>query len=151
MVTRLWRHEPLTHNCGSASWCTYLRINSPEAARYLDWLTANPGRVRYRHRFVRELYSLSGRITPALFLATLSQALHYGIAEIDSIERIASLLLREPPDAASDWGFEALASDGYRQRETYAEGAFSDEPDLAGYARLMNTEKKDDDQDPPVG
>ena len=143
--------RPQNERPGSGDEENSLRAVGPEAARYLDWLTANPGRVRYRHRFVRELYSLSGRITPALFLATLSQALHYGIAEIDSIERIASLLLREPPDAASDWGFEALASDGYRQRETYAEGAFSDEPDLAGYARLMNTEKKDDDQDPPVG
>lgn len=114
-----------------------LRALGNTVVRYLDWLAANPERVRYRHRFVRELYGLSRRLAPSVLLAALEQAYIYGIAEMDSIERIAAMILRTGSDNADIAMDLPTPNYDYLNRESYREGRFSEEADLADLARRL--------------
>jgi len=113
-----------------------LRATGATAIRYLDWLAANRERVRCRHRFIRELYGLSRRLAPEILRVSLEQAYIYGIAEIDAIERIASMALRSgSPDDA--WPELPSPNYEYLERESYREGQFSDEADISILARRL--------------
>jgi transposase len=121
-----------------------LRSIGPVVGQYLDWLKNSPGRVRYRHRFMRELYGTSQRMTPSLFSDAIEQAMHHGIAEIEAIERIAGLILRTQGSSDMPWE-DQLPGEEYLNRKSYEEGRFSDEPTLSMYATLFETPGKKDD------
>lgn len=123
-----------------------LRSTGMTAIKYLDWLAKSPGRVRYRHAFIRELYGLSRRWAPTIFAQSLEQAHTYGIAEIDSIERIAAMILRSgAPDDTGVWPELPIANYEYQSRESYREGRFSEEADLATLARRLEAPTKESD------
>ena len=93
-----------------------------------------------RHRFLRELFALSCRMTRSLFIQTIERALRYQITDIDTLQRIARLCLsqddRPLPDADVD--------ESFRQREAYQQGSLTDAPDFSLYDKMLEDNEDDD-------
>jgi len=104
-----------------------LRAMAGSINDYLDF--ALKGKGKQRHRFIRKLYALSRKLTPALFIASIERAYKYGILNIDVIERIAVLQMTQ---AESSLPF-AQVDENYRERESYQEGRLTDHPDFSIY------------------
>jgi len=104
-----------------------LRVISREVHEYLDF--AIDITDKKRHRFICQLYYLSQKLAPQLFIKTLQRALQYRIKNIETIERIAVLQMKKNnytvPFADYDQHFE--------QREAYKDGCVSDDIDLSDY------------------
>ncbi len=86
------------------------------------------------HRFLRELFALSCRMTPAVFLETIERARHYRITDIETLRRIARLSISQQEFQFS--GAEVYES--FCQREAYQQGHLSDTPDLGLYDRMLD-------------
>ena len=99
----------------------------PEVSRYLDF--ALEGNVVQRHAFLRQLWALSQRMTPELFVKSVQRAHRYRVNRVATIERIALLHLREGA-AELPW---AEVDEAFRQRAAYQEGSLTDPPDLSIY------------------
>jgi transposase len=104
-----------------------LRAMAEEVAAYLNFVLQIKGFSK--HRFIRQLFSLSEKIAPTIFIATLKRALKYRISEIETIERISLLYLNESTQVLpyANWA-EDLES-----REAYQQGRLSDDVDLSTY------------------
>jgi hypothetical protein len=89
-----------------------------------------------RHAFLRRLLTLSQKMTPALFLQSVRRAHHYRITNLESLERIARLYLREN-DAELPL---ADIDESFLQRAAYQEGALTDLPDLTSYQAPEDSE-----------
>jgi transposase len=104
-----------------------LRALSPEVDAYLNF--AIDITDKKRHRFICQLYHLSQKLAPQLFIKTLQRALRYRIKNIETIERIAVLQMKKNnytvPFADYDHDFE--------QRDAYKDGCFSDDINLSDY------------------
>ena len=85
-----------------------------------------------RHGFIRKLFALCRKMTPALFVRTLERAYKYKVTGIETIERIALLLMRQE---TSDLPLVEVDGD-FRQREAYLEGYLTDPPDLSVYENI---------------
>jgi transposase len=130
------RHEPHNRKNPTLEEEKRLRAIGPAVAAYLDadWTPKGAG----RHRFLRELFRLSGRMTPALFVRTLERALKYRIARLETIWRIALMHVQDGLDTVSAVDLD----ESFTEREAYQEGALSDEPDFSRYEDP--TEEEDD-------
>jgi transposase len=114
-----------------------LRTAAKQINAYLDFALNQNQNPKQKHRFIRQLYWLYQKIILPLFIKTLDRALKYRITDIETIERIASLQLREGnyqlqvtvPVVPMDQDFE--------NREPYLEGRLSDEVDLTIYDQMM--------------
>ena len=104
-----------------------LRALAPEVGAYLDW--ALEGKGSSRHAFLRQLWALSQKMTPELFLKVVARAHKYRINTLEIIERIALLQLREGQAELP----LAEVNEAYLQRPAYQEGALTDLPDLSLY------------------
>jgi hypothetical protein len=104
-----------------------LRALDPAVEAYLDagWTP----RGGCRHRFLRELFRLYGRMTPALFVRTIERALKYRIADLETIWRIALMHLQDGLDTLPGVDLD----ESFTEREAYQEGSLSDEPDFSRY------------------
>jgi len=104
-----------------------LRALSREVDEYLNFAIEITDKKR--HRFICQLYHLSQKLAPLLFIKTIQRALQYRIKDIETIERIAILHMKRNnysvPFADYDQHFE--------QREAYRDGCFSDDVDLSEY------------------
>ena len=108
-----------------------LRAMSPAAGAYLDFVLKEDG--IQRHRFIRELFALSGRMPQSVFIQAMERALRYRIASLETVQRIA--LLHMTQDVPSLPCFEV--DEAYREREAYREGDLTDSPDLSIYDQLL--------------
>ena len=86
------------------------------------------------HRFVRELFALSGRMTAAVFLETIERARHYRITDIETLRRIARLSISQQEFQFSG----AEVDESFCQREAYQQGHLTDTPDLGLYDRMLD-------------
>ncbi len=116
-----------------------LRAVEEEVDAYLDFALKPMGREK--HRFIRGLYGLYQKIALPLFIKTIKRALKYRITDMETIERIAILLMRE---GNYEMPFVQINQD-FQQRESYLEGRFTDEVDLSIYDRMMDDEEEDED------
>ena len=86
-----------------------------------------------KHKIIRQLYALYRKMAKDLFVKTISRALKYQVLDVNTIERIAILLMREgnvhTPFIHVEHDFE--------QQETYLEGRFSGEIDLSLYDKIL--------------
>lgn len=118
-----------------------IRASGEIAVRYLEFIKSKEGAVHYRNRFIKNLYSLSLRIAPAVFQKALERALSYKINSCEAIDRIAVQMMRvdlqEWPEIAQARNFE--------QRSAYQDGRITDEPDLFSYSKLLNPTGKGSD------
>jgi transposase len=113
-----------------------LRAISEVVDRYLKF-ALNDG--VQRHRFLRELFALSCRMTRSVFIETIERALRYQITDIDTLQRIARLCLTQDvllPDVGVD--------ESFRERETYQQGHLTDAPDFSPYDQMLKNDEDDD-------
>ena len=91
-------------------------------------------------RFVRELFGLSCRMTPAVFIETLARALHYRITDLETLRRIARLSISQ-----QEFSFSAVEIDeNFREREAYQQGHLTDAPDFDLYDQLLDDKEGND-------
>ena len=119
-----------------------LRALAPEVSAYLDFALGTKG--VQRHAFLRRVLALSRKMTPALFIKSVQRAHHYRITNLESIERIALLYLRES-DAELPL---AEIDESFLQRAAYQEGALTDLPDLSTYQEPEEPTQTDPPEDP---
>ncbi len=116
-----------------------LRASGELCSEYIDFINSGESRVRYRFKFIRELYGLMRNMAPSLWNATIERALKYRVSDIEAITRISMQLMGGKKSTELPY-----VNDGYRQREAYLKGQFSQEADLNYYGELMEGEKSDD-------
>ena len=133
------RYLPKHRRNGSQQEEQRLRALGPEVAAYVDYALGVLG--LQRHRLLRELFALSRRVTPAVFVQALERARRYRVVELRSLERIVWLCMsqHEPPLP------QAEVDDHFRERPAYLEGCLTDEPDLSLYDRPPD----DEEHEPP--
>jgi transposase len=126
------RHQPNNRKRPTAEEEKRLRAISPAVAGYLDFALKGEGGIQ-RHRFIRELFALTGRIPNSVFIQTIERALRYQITSIETLERIALLHMTQdiPRLPLVD------VDEAYREREAYLEGSLTDAPDLSIYDQLL--------------
>ena len=120
-------HQPNNRKHSSQEEEKRLRAIAPEVEAYLDFALRTPG--LQRHQFVRRLFALSRKMTPALFIQSLQRAAKYQITRLETIERIAVLSLSQ---GAGYLPF-AQVHEHYQEREAYQEGSLTEKPDLSIY------------------
>jgi hypothetical protein len=119
-----------------------LRALSPAVDGYLNFVLKSAGDIR-RHQFIRELFALSRRLPATLFLQTVERALHYGIRDRDTLQRIARLLLSQGPLPL----FTAEVDEHFAEREAYQQGRLTEAPDFSLYDHMLEDQDEPDDED----
>ena len=120
-------HQPNNRKHSSQEEEKRLRAIAPAVAAYLDFALRTPG--LQCHQFVRRLFALSQKMTPALFIQTLERAAKYHITSLETLERIAVLYLRQGAGYLP-W---AEVHEHYQERAAYQEGSLTEKPDLSIY------------------
>ena len=118
-----------------------LRAMGDDVTTYLNFVRSARG--IQRHRFTRELFALSQKVTPRAFVQTLQRALHYRIVDLATIRRIAWLCISQQEELLP----EADVDEDFQQRPAYREGCLTDQPDLSIYDELFEEKEEDEDGD----
>jgi transposase len=126
------RHQPNNRKKPSQEEEKRLRAMSPTVDAYLDFALKGDAGIQ-RHRFIRELFALTSRMTSALFIQTIERALHYGITRIETLDRIALLYLNQGAQKLPYVGVDG----SFRQRDAYLEGSLTDAPDFSLYDQML--------------
>ena len=113
-----------------------LRAMGPEVQAYLDYASKAPG--IQRHRFTRELFAFSGKVTRDVFVKTVQRALRYQIVQMETLRRIAWLCMSQDEYALP----EVDVDEDFQQRPAYQEGRLTDEPDLTGYDAIFEEDRE---------
>ena len=121
------RYLPKHRRHGSQHEEQRLRALDPAVAAYVDFALQTPG--IQRHRFLRELFALSRKVTPAVFAEALTRARRYRVVEMETLQRIAWLSMSQGQAPLPD----VEVDESFRQRPAYQEGFLTDEPDLSAY------------------
>ena len=121
------RYLPKHRHHGSQHEEQRLRALDPAVAAYVDFALQTPG--IQRHRFLRELFALSRKVTPAVFAEALTRARRYRVVEMETLQRIAWLCMSQGQEPLPD----VEVDESFRQRPAYQEGFLTDEPDLSVY------------------
>lgn len=106
-----------------------LRSAAPEVDAYLNFVLTMKGKSK--HRFIRQLYSLHKKTSLPLFVKAIKRALKYRVNNVNIIENIIRLLMR-------DASYELPSPDvnyDFTNRPAYLEGRFADEVDLSIYGK----------------
>ena len=128
------RYQPKARKRGSEQEEQRLRALGAEAAAYLDYVIKNI--TVQRHRFIRELFALSRKVTERVFVQTAQRALRYRILDMATIERIAWFCMSQGEERI----FDVDVDDSYCQRPAYLEGCLTDQPDLSIYDDLLRSD-----------
>jgi hypothetical protein len=113
-----------------------------EVAAYLDFVLKAPG--IQRHRFTRELFTLSRQVPHDAFVETAQRALRYRIVDLPTVRRIAWLCMQQHEGPLP----EADVDEDYQQRPAYQEGCLTDQPDLSVYDQwYLDQEPQDPEED----
>ena len=123
------RYQPKNRKKPTAGEEKTLRSAAPEVDAYLDFVLTIKGKSR--HRFVRQLYSLHKKTALPLFVKAIKRALKYRINDVDTIENIIRLLMR---DSIYELPLPEVNHD-FTNRQAYLEGRFTDEVDLSVYGK----------------
>ena len=124
---------PLNRRYGCRQEENKLRAIHQVCAAYLDYVQSAASKIRFKPKFIRDLYRLSTQLSRPLFLKTIRRAVKYQISSVDSLERIAAVLIQQElsvPPATPQW-------EPYEDRAAYQQGRFSSEADLQQYQRLL--------------
>jgi transposase len=112
-----------------------LRAISKGVDTYLNFVLSQ-AKGKHKHHFIRQLYYLSKKMTAELFDQAVERALTYRIKDVDMIERIAALIMKEAHFQMP----QVAVHEQFMNRPSFLEGRFTDEADLSAYGRL----KEDD-------
>jgi len=112
-----------------------LRAAAKEIDDYLNFALKDGG-GKQKHRFIRQLYCLYQKTVLPLFIKAIGRALKYRIKDIETIERIALLQMRE-----GNYTVPTVEIDqNLQKRQSYLDGLFSDEADLSVYDEMIEDE-----------
>lgn len=117
-----------------------LRAAGETVGAYLDFIHSVDSGVKQKPRFIRELYLLMKKMSPALFVTVIERALKYHVAEIGALVRIARQMMGS---TLNDLQLPQVTGD-YENREAYRKGRFSQERDIAEYRDLFEITEQDD-------
>jgi transposase len=134
-------HQPKNRHRDARHEEQRLRAMGGEVAAYLDYALKACG--VQRHRFTRELYAFSRKVTRDVFVKTVTRALHYRIVDLATVRRIAWLCMGQEEGVLP----QADVDEDFRQRPAYQEGCLTDQPDLSVYDQLLQEEEEDKDDD----
>ena len=87
------RYLPKHRSHGSQHEEQRLRGLGAEVAAYVDFALETPG--IQRHRFLRELFTLSRKVAPAVFVEALARARRYRVVQMETLHRIAWLCMSQ--------------------------------------------------------
>jgi len=132
-------HQPNDRKRASAEEEKRLRALSPSVDKYLNFVF-QPGSGLQRHRFILELFQLAERMTPALFLETVERALHYGIRDLPTLQRIARLSLGQGQLPLVE------VDENFSDRDTYQQGRWTEAPDFSLYDQMLEDQPDEKDQ-----
>jgi transposase len=135
------RHQPKNRRRDARQEEQRLRALGEEVVAYLDYALAAPG--IQRHRFTRELFALSRKMTCRVFINTVQRALRYRIVDLATLRRIAWLCTSQADEVLP----EAEVDEDFQQRPAYQEGCLTDLPDLSVYDQLGEEENDDQKQE----
>jgi hypothetical protein len=140
------RYLPKHRSHGSQHEEQRLRVLGPEVAGYVDFALQTPS--LQRHRFLRELFALSRKVMPAVFVEALARARRYRVVQMETLQRIAWLCMSQGQHPLP----EAEVDESFRQHPAYQEGFLTDEPDLSVYDETppeapADEEPESEDQD----
>jgi transposase len=121
-----------------------LRAIDQAVADYLDYALSAPGVVQ-RHRFTRELFALSRKVTSSVFVKTVKRAHRYRVVDLATVRRIAWLCISQSEDVLP----QADVDEDFQQRPAYQEGRLTEEPDLTIYDQLFEEKEEDEDDQQP--
>jgi len=130
------RHLP-KHRRGAQQEEKRLRAMGAEVEAYVDYVIKTPG--VQRHRFLRELFTLSCKVTESVFRQTLQRALRYRVVHIETLHRIAWFCMSQGDQFLPNVDVD----ENFRQRPAYQEGYLTDEPDLSIYDETSPEEEPD--------
>ncbi|MDA3939464.1 MAG: helix-turn-helix domain-containing protein [Spirochaetia bacterium] len=130
------KNKPNSMKKGSTEEERSLRALGAVCCAYVDFIHSAECRNRQKPKLIRDLYSLSKRLSSIVFSETLKQALKFKIDSLISLERIAQNLLQK--DLFSEI-VHPINSD-YQNREEYRAGRFSSEADLKRFQDLLEDE-----------
>ncbi len=133
------RHQPRGRRRDARLEEKRLRELGDEVSIYLDFALSAPG--VQRHRFTRELFALSRKLTSEVFRKMADRARRYRIVELATLRRIAWLCLSQEDDVLP----EVEVDGGFRQRPAYQEGYLTDQPDLSRYDQLSEGKEEEDE------
>ena len=113
-----------------------LRALGSVCCAYVDFIHSAECRNRQKPKLIRDLYSLSKRLSSNVLSETLQQALKFKVDSLISLERIAQNLLQK------DFFCEIVrpVNSDYQHREEYRAGRFSSEADLKRFQALLEDE-----------
>ena len=130
------KHQPSNRKKPTDAEEKKLRSASGIVNDYLNFVL-NTCEGKKKHQFIRQLHALYQKMSAGLFDETIRRALTYRIDQIETIERIGVLQMKEagyrmPP---------AQIDEQFKNRQAFIDGRFSDDVDLSVYEW---TEKEDD-------
>lgn len=111
-----------------------LRALGEAVSAYLDFALKPKGIER--HGWIRKLFALSRKMTPALFIRCIERAYKYQITSLATVERIAVLCMNQGTDILPSVEID----EGFREREAYQQGQLTDQPDLSIYENMLEEE-----------
>jgi hypothetical protein len=130
------RHWPKTRRREAKQEEQRLRAMGPEVQAYLDYASKAPG--IQRHRFTRELFALSRKVTREVFVKTVERALRYRIVQMETVRRIAWFCMSQDEYSLP----EVDVDEDFGQRLAYQEGRVTDEPDLSLYDAIFEEDRE---------
>lgn len=125
-----WRKKP------SAYEEKKLRATDNQVDAYLSFVKTQKG--LQIHRLIRALYGLSQKLAPEPFIQTIQRAHKYRITDINTIERIAVLQLKDTHQVLP----AVSVDENLARRDSYLQGCVTDDVDLSLYEKMI-----DDDHD----
>ena len=135
--------EPNNRKKGAAEEELVLKAKGSICCSYLDFVHSGECRCHKKSKLIRDLYSLSKKMSENIFTMALQRALEYKVDSIRSIERIAQNLLQK--DLFQENNIQ-INSD-YQNKVEYQKGRFSNEADLQSFQKLIDineAEKKNE-------
>ena len=112
-----------------------LRNIDVSISHYLDFILSTQCRLKFKSKYIRQLYRLSKKITNQIFLKVIQIADKYKVTNVEIIDSLISQIMRNELYNST----EETVSDDFKTRESYLTGMFSDDEDLP--------EIKDPDED----
>ncbi len=111
-----------------------LTAMGPESASYLEVVKKMPLSIVKRNQFIRQLHRLSQKLAPEVFIKVLLRAQHYGVTDMETLERMAIYLLRDGPYDDVDFSESTMSA------ETHPELDVSEPPDFSRYDEQLEME-----------
>ena len=133
------RYLPKHRKHGSQHEEQRLRGLGAEVAAYVDYALQTPG--IQRHRFLRELFAFSRKVTPSVFVEALTRALRYRVVQMETLHRIAWFCMSQGQRTPALRG----RGRGLSPASGLPGGLLTDEPDLSVYDETPQEDEAGDE------